>query len=320
MSTGWRTTFLNFKVSRCKDGTFCRGVASFTMKGKKAKKQMEAITMLGRKLFYRAVLILMALALALAAGCSAVSRPAVSAGVQAVPGGGGPVGSQPLALIGQSSQPVALMNRGITVVGTGKASGTPDVANISVGVETVAASVQQAVDDNKAKMTQLLDALQSLGIADKDIQTSNYGVYTERQSVPVPDGKGDQGPVSYHVTNQVNVIVRDVNKLGDVLDKVVAAGANNIYGVNFSVADTSKLQAGARAKAIEDAKSRAESLAKLAGVALGDVMSVSEIIGGSGPIYGVMESAKMGSGGGGAPIQPGELEVNMSVQVTFAIK
>jgi len=277
--------------------------------------------MLGRKLFYRAVLMAAAvLALALAAGCSAVSRPAVSAGVQAVPAGGGPSGSQPVALIGQSSQPVAPTNRGITVVGTGKASGTPDVANINVGVETQAASVQQAVNDNKAKMTKLLDALKSLGIADKDIQTSNYGVYTERQPMPGLEGKGGEGPVSYRVTNQVNVMVRDIAKLGDVLDKVVAAGANNVYGVNFSVADTSKLQADARAKAIEDAKSRAESLAKLTDVTLGDVMNVSEVLGGPGSVYGVMDSAKMGLGGGGAPIQPGELEVNMSVQVTFAIK
>ena len=141
--------------------------------------------MLGRKMFYSAVLMVVAaLAVALAAGCSAVSRPAVSAGVQAVPAGGGPSGTQPVALIGQSSQPVAPTNRGITVVGMGKASGTPDVANINVGVETQAASVQQAVDDNKAKMTKLLDALKSLGIADKDIRTSNYGVYTERQPVP----------------------------------------------------------------------------------------------------------------------------------------
>ena len=275
--------------------------------------------MLGRKTFYGTVLMVVAAALALAAGCSAVSTPAVSAGVQAVPAGGGAGGSQPVALIGQSSQPVAPTNRGITVVGTGKASGTPDLANINVGVETGAASAQQAVNDNKAKMTQLLDALKSLGVADKDVQTSNYGVYTERQPVPGPESKGGEGPVSYRVTNQVNVTVRDIAKLGDVLDKVVAAGANNIYGVNFSVADTSKLQADARAKAIEDARSRAESLAKLTGVALGDVMSVSEIIGGAGPIYGVMESAKMGLGGG-TPIQPGELEVNMNVQVTFAIK
>ena len=274
--------------------------------------------MLGRKMFYSAVLMVAALAVGLAAGCSAVSRPAVSAGVQAMPAGGGPSGTQPVALSGPSSQPVAPTNRGITVVGVGKASGTPDVANINVGVETQAASVQQAVDDNKAKMTKLLDALKSLGIADKDIRTSNYGVYTQQQ--PSPEGKSGAGPTSYHVNNQVNVIVRDVAKLGDVLDKVVAAGANNIYGVNFSVADTSKLEDDARAKAITNAKDRAASLAKLAGVTLGDVVNISEVIGGPGPVYSVMDSAKMGLGGGGAPIQPGELEVNMSVQVTFAIK
>jgi uncharacterized protein YggE len=115
--------------------------------------------------------------------------------------------------------------------------------------------------------------------------------------------------------------VRDVNKLGDVLDKVVAAGANNVYGVSFSVDDTSKLEADARAKAVADAKARADSLARLTGVTLGDVVSVSEVIGGPGPVYEAARmSAAAGLGGGGAPIQPGELEVNMSIQVTFAIK
>jgi hypothetical protein len=122
------------------------------------------------------------------------------------------------------------------------------------------------------------------------------------------------------VNNQVNVIVRDVTKLGDVLDKVVAAGANNVYGVNFGVDDTTKLQSDARAQAFADAKARADSLAKLAGVTLGEVVSVSEVIGNAGPM---LESARMSvaSGlGGGAPIQPGELQVNLSIQVTFAIK
>jgi uncharacterized protein YggE len=117
----------------------------------------------------------------------------------------------------------------------------------------------------------------------------------------------------------VNVTVRDVNTLGDVLDKAVAAGANNIYGISFSVDDTTKLQADARAKAVADAKSRAESLAKLAGVTLGDVVSVSEVIGSSVPMYDAPRAA-MGMGGGGAPVQPGEMEVSMSIQVTFAIK
>jgi len=271
--------------------------------------------MLSRKMFYSAALVFATLLLM--AGCSTVTTPAASASSAQPAGqaGGGPGLTQPVAVVNQQLTPS--IGRGITVVGTGKASGTPDVANVNVGVETQADTVQQAVADNKTKMTSLLSALKELGIADKDIQTTNYGVYTQQQ--PSPDGKG-MGPTSYHVNNQVNVTVRDVNKLGDVLDKVVAAGANNIYGVNFSVADTSKLQADARAEAFADAKERAESLAKLAGVTLGDVVSVSEVIG-SNPVYeGARMAVATGLGGGGAPIQPGELEVNMSVQVTYAIK
>jgi uncharacterized protein YggE len=288
-------------------------------KARKAKR-VEAITMLGRKMFYSAVFMVAAvLVVTLAAGCTAVSGPTAAAGIQAAPASGGPSGAQPVAASGQSSQPVATTNRAITVVGVGTASGTPDVANINVGVETQAASVQQAVDDNKTQMTKLLDALKSLGIADKDIRTSNYSVYTERQPVPAPGSTESQGPVIYHVSNQVNVTVRNVSQLGDVLDKVVAAGANNIYGVSFSVADPTKLEDEARANAIANAKEQAASLAQLTGVTLGEVMNVSEVIGGPTPVYRAAAS-KMGLGGGGTPVQPGELEVNTSVQVTYAIK
>jgi uncharacterized protein YggE len=283
----------------------------------KAEYSKETLTRLSRKIFYSAVLIVAVVAFT--AGCSAGAAPVVQASSSqpAVSAGGGPSGGTQLVAYQAGGSVV----RGITVVGVGTASGTPDVAHVNVGVETESASVQQAVADNKAKMAQLLDALKALGIADKDIQTTNYGVYTQRQPVTGLDGKGGEGPTTYHVNNQVNVTVRDVAKLGDVLDKTVAAGANNIYGVNFSVDDTSKLEADARAKAIADAKARAENLAKLTGVTLGDVLSVSEVIGGASPIFeGARASVAMGLGGGGAPIQPGELEVNMNVQVTYAIK
>lgn len=260
--------------------------------------------MSSRKMFYSVLLI--AAVLVFAAGCSPRTASAVQTG-----------STQIVSPIAPPASGTA--GRGITVVGVGKASGAPDVANISVGVETRADTVQQAVADNKAKMTQLLDALKALGVTEKDIQTSNYSVYTERQPVPSPDGKDAVGPTTYHVNNQVNVTVRDVNTLGDVLDKAVTAGANNIYGISFRVDDTTKLQADARTEAIADAKARAESLAKLAGVTLGEVVSVSEVIGSSVPMYDTPRAA-MGLGGGGAPVQPGELEVSMSVQVTFAIK
>jgi uncharacterized protein len=251
-------------------------------------------------------------AVMMTAGCSMAGPSQASAANQAGAGG-------PAQATGPVSQTVTLTGRGITVVGVGKASGAPDVANVNVGVETQAANVQQAVADNRAQMTKLLEALKALGIADKDISTSNYSVYTERQPVAAPVERGSaEGALTYRVSNQVQVVVRDVAKLGEVLDKVVEAGANNIYGVSFSVAETSKLENDARAQAMTDARARAESLAKLAGVSLGEVVSVSEVIGG-GPLP-YAKSAAEGLGGGSTPIQPGSLDVNMSVQVTFAIK
>jgi uncharacterized protein YggE len=233
------------------------------------------------------------------------------------------VGGLVLATGPRSTQPIAqaagstTSDRGITVVGIGKATGKPDIAHVTVGIETQAPSLQIAVDQNKAKMTVLLETLKKLGLVDKDIQTSNYSVYTERVTPPTPGAEVSTDQMIYHVTNQVDVIVRDVNQLGDVLDQSVAAGANNIYGVNFSVEDTAKLETDARAKAVENAKARAQELAQLNGLQLGEVLSVSEVIGGSAfPMdYGVK-----GMGGGGTPVQPGELEMSLSIQITYAAK
>ena len=209
-------------------------------------------------------------------------------------------------------------NRTITVVGVGKASGTPDVAHVIVGVETRDESVQQAVDDNQAQMANVLDAIKALGIADKDIQTSNYSVFAERQPQRGPEIEGAEGPLIYRVNNQLAITVRDLDMLGEVLDEAVAAGANNIYGVRFSVDDPSELQAEARANAVADAKARAESLAKLNDVSVGDVLSISEVIGGPAPV--VERVAAPVAYAAGVPIEPGELEVQMSVQVTYVIK
>jgi uncharacterized protein YggE len=228
-----------------------------------------------------------------------------------------------LAGVPRSAQPVVeaaaqtSAERSITVVGVGKVAGKPDIARVTVGIETQAPSLQTAVDDNKAKMNGLLDTLKQLGLADKDIRTSNYSVYTERVTSPTPGAEVSTDQMIYHVTNTVDVTVRDVNQLGDVLDKAVAAGANNIYGVNFSVEDTAQLEADARAKAVADAKARAEELAQLNGVQLGEVVTVSEVVGGAIPLY---REAAMGLGGGGTPVQPGELEISVSIQTTYAVK
>ena len=238
---------------------------------------------------------------------------ALTVGGLAVALAGGPGNVQSAAA--QTAPPTAA--RSITVVGTGKVSGKPDIARVTVGIETQAPSLQKAVDENKVKMSVLLDTLKKLGLADQDIRTSNYSVYTERVSPPAPGAEANANQMIYHVTNQVDVTVRDVNQIGDVLDKAVAAGANNIYGVNFSVEDTAKLEADARAKAVADARARAESLAQLNGVQLGEVLTVSEVVGGS--AYPMVRAAE-GLGGGGTPVQPGELEMSFSIQITYAVQ
>lgn len=248
--------------------------------------------MLNRKMSYAAML--MAAVLVVATGCSLATSTASSA-----------------------TPP----NRTITVVGTGKAAGTPDVAQVTIGIETRNESVQKAAEENNATMSALLEAVKELGIEDKDIQTSNYSVYADRRPAPVTSPRVEneavqEEQVEYVVSNQVRVTVRDLEQLGDLLDKAMEAGANSIYGINFTVDDPSALQAEARANAVADARARAESLAELNGVQVGDVLSISEVIGGPVP---VMEAARAFAATA-APIEVGELEVGLSVQVTYIIR
>ena len=271
----------------------------------KSNKLTEGKTMFKRRIFYSVALLIAVLVFAV--GCSAVAAPAASTSSKTGSGS-----AQALAY-----QATGSTERGITVVGVGKAFGTPDVAQVTVGVETQSPSVQIAVAENKVRMDQLLDMLKELGIAEKDMRTTNYSVYSERPPIYGPETPSSAGPLTYHVSNQVTVTVRDVNKLGDVLEKAVTAGANSVYGVSFSVADTSKLEAEARANAVADAKSRAESLAGLAGVSVGEVLSISEVISSAGPLY---ERMAVPAAMGGTSIQPGELEVQVNVQVTYAIR
>ncbi|HKZ82325.1 MAG TPA: SIMPL domain-containing protein [Anaerolineae bacterium] len=204
--------------------------------------------------------------------------------------------------------------RTITAVGTGSASASPDVATAQIGVETQSASPEDATRENEERMKTVVEALTAAGIDMKDIQTAYYSLWAEQRYDPE---KGQPtGEYIYHVSNSLSVKIRALSKVGAILSEAVEAGANNISGVSFSIEDTSALEMEAREKAVADAKARAESLAQLSGVELGEVVLVSEVIGGPVPI--VMERA-MG-GGGGVSIEPGQLEVSMQVQMSFAIQ
>jgi uncharacterized protein YggE len=242
-----------------------------------------------------------------------------------------PIGLAAVWLWGQATTPAAAQTpqavanyspaQTITVVGQGSVRIQPDIAQISIGVETSAETVSQAVQDNKTQMESIMDALSKAGIAEKDIQTMNYSIQFDRypQPVPVPSGTegGDVKPV-YRVSNMVNVTVRDLDKVSTVLDAVVEAGANNIWGVSFSLEDQQAAQSDARANAIADAKARAQALADLSGIKLGPVMSVSEVI--SGGSYPVPVAMAERAAGGAGPISPGELEVSYQVQVSYFIE
>ncbi|RMG92312.1 MAG: DUF541 domain-containing protein [Chloroflexi bacterium] len=210
-------------------------------------------------------------------------------------------------------------NAGITVIGQGKASGTPDQAQVQVGVETFADTVSAATAENEATIQRIMDALEQLGIDQKDIQTTNYSLWAEQ----IYGDRGPEGIAGYRVNNQVNVTIRDIDKVGQVLSAVTEAGANTIYGVFFTVSDPGQLEAQAREEAMNDARARAESLAELAGVELGDVVAITEVIGQPVPLmdYGMGGGFAIAESAVSEPsISPGELNFQTQIQVTFSIR
>ena len=211
--------------------------------------------------------------------------------------------------------------RYITVVGSGKVSLVPDVAQVNVGAEAAADTVSEAKAEVDGRMEAIVTALKELGIADEDIQTSHYSIHYEREAfypAPMPEGGASREAQGvYRVSNMLRVTVRDLEQVGDLLDAAVEAGANQMYGVTFTVSDDREWESEAREKAMADAKARAEELAGLAGVELGEVLSVSEVVGGV-PVPMPVAEVALGRGGGG--IAPGELEFSARIQVTFAIE
>lgn len=200
--------------------------------------------------------------------------------------------------------------RQVTVQGHGQAAGSPDTATVQIGVETQAPTAAEALAQNNAQAAALIQKLRDLGVTEKDIQTANVSV----GAVYGPDGRQVEG---YRVANSVSVTIRDLAGAGALLDEVVKAGANSVYGIGFSVADPAALLAQARELAVADARSRAEQLAKASGGTLGAVLVVSE--GGvAQPPIPMMARAE--DAAAGVPVQPGEQSFGADVTVTFELR
>lgn len=204
--------------------------------------------------------------------------------------------------------------RGIMVTGEGKASADPDVAMVTVGVETRAQTAREAAGENNERMADLMQALRSMSIAEEDIQTVDYSMRPE-----IDWDDEEHRVIGYVVSNSVMVKIRQIEHVGDVLDAATEAGANSIFGIQFTIDDPTVLREQARADAMADAQSKARALADLAGVGLGKARLISESFIEQPPIY--MERAYAPAvDAGGVPVSPGQLDVNVSVQVTFDMR
>jgi uncharacterized protein YggE len=206
---------------------------------------------------------------------------------------------------------------GITVMAQGKATAKPDLAQITIGVESRNAEAQVAVEENDERMADVMAAILELGVAEEDVQTVDYSVRAE-----IDWQDDEQRVIGYVVDNSVLVKLRQVDKAGDVLDAATGAGANNIYGIRFTFDDPTALREEARADAMAQARDKAQALAQLAGVGLGKPRYINESFTESPPYYlePIYATAERAVGGGATPVQPGELEVSVQVQVTFDIR
>ncbi|MEN8615076.1 SIMPL domain-containing protein [Dehalogenimonas sp. THU2] len=209
---------------------------------------------------------------------------------------------------------------GIWVNGTGKVTATPDTANLSLGVQVEAATITEANQKAAAAMESLIATLKGQSVADKDIKTQYFNVY------PVYDYDRDTGKSTirgYQVSNNVEVKVRVIANAGPIIDAVVAVAGdvirvNNIY---FTIENTTALEAQARELALLDAKAKAEQIANVTGVSLGQISFVSDSSSGSGRIAMPTPSfdAKAGAESSVTPILPGETDIFIQVQVIFNI-
>ncbi|HET7453338.1 MAG TPA: SIMPL domain-containing protein [Thermoanaerobaculia bacterium] len=209
--------------------------------------------------------------------------------------------------------------RTITVSGEGDASGAPDVAVTTLGVESLDPKVGPAVADANARMRTVLDAVKRAGVAARDVRTVEFSIGFE-QNPPPPRaaGEAEARPTgNYRVRNVAQITIRDLARASAVLDAAVGGGANTVSGIAFTIEDPAPLRAKAREAAIADARARAEALARASGVAVGPVLSISE--NGGGPIPRPMLARSIAPMEAGAPVESGQLSEHAQVEVVYEI-
>lgn len=204
------------------------------------------------------------------------------------------------------------MERTVSVSATGKVTAEADVAQISAGVVTEADSAKDAIGRNSVVMTKLIEGLKAVGVQAKNIQTTALNVeprYTQPKDGRTAIING------YRVVNQVRLTVRDVKRLGEILDQAIALGANQINHIAFDIAEPETLKDEARKQAMESARQRGELYAKAAGAQLGPVLRISESVGEPHPMPGGRMAMRAS-----IPIEAGTRSLEVEVHVTYALR
>lgn len=202
----------------------------------------------------------------------------------------------------------------LSISASAEASRAPDIATLSTGVVTQAADANGALRANSEEMTRLVSAIKAAGIADRDVQTSGINLspqyrYAENQP-PVITG--------YQANNTVNLRVRDIRRLGAVLDALVASGANQINGPTFEIEDAEGVQDEARAAALKKAQQRAETYAASLGMRVRRIVSISEG-GGFQPPRPMMAMRAVAQDSAAPPVSPGETTLGANLDVVFEL-
>lgn len=207
----------------------------------------------------------------------------------------------------------------ISVSGFGEATGTPDMATVQLAVEVKADSISAALAQSNQTVDRVRQAVLGQGIAETDIQSTNFNVWPEDEF----DRMTGQltGNRIYHVDSTLQVRVRDIGQVSQIIQTGLDAGATNIWGLTYGIDDSAALEAQARTQALEDARDRAQQLANALGMTLGEPVVVSELVGSGLSPFGVEAALVrgMGGGGGGPPLSPGQLTVTIQVDVMYSV-
>jgi uncharacterized protein len=208
---------------------------------------------------------------------------------------------------------------GLWVSGEGKSTTTPDIVLLSLGIEADSKTVARAQQDAAQAMDAVMKALKANGVADKDIQTQRFSIIAVRQWI---EDQQREIITGYRVTNVVIAKIRQVDKAGNVIDAVAQAGGNltRIDSIDFSIDDPTPFYREAREKAIEDAMAKAKQMAGSADISLGKLIYMSESTPYV-PAVAIRDYAMKGAAPAPTtPISPGELEIQVNVQMVYEIK